>query len=72
MKTSQKIAGAFGVSSLLVALMARAAIDVTAVTTGITDAATALGLVIAALMALSVGIYGLTMVYRFVRSKAGA
>ena len=49
-----------------------AAIDVTAVTTGITDAQTALTTIIDALMALSVAIFGIVMVYRFVHRKSGA
>jgi hypothetical protein len=66
-------------SKLLVALLfsvgamsANAAIDVTAATTGIADAATALGLIIAALMTLSVGIFGVVKVYKFISGKAGA
>lgn len=66
-------AGVTGLMALgLTAQQAQAAIDVTAATTGIADAATALGLVIAALMTLSVGIFGVTKVYRFISSKAGA
>ncbi len=48
------------------------AIDVSAVTAGIKDASVALLSVIGALMGLSVGIFGITKVYRFVSKKAGA
>ena len=51
---------------------ANATIDVTAVTSGITDAGTAIGLIIAGLLALSVALFGLVKVYRFVSKKAGA
>lgn len=57
---------------LLAASPAFAVIDVTAVTTGITDAQTALLAVIGGLMALSVALFGIVKVYRFVASKAGA
>lgn len=56
----------------LFAVPSFAAIDVTAVTTGITDAQTALTTVITALMALSVALFGITMVYRFVKRRSGA
>lgn len=49
-----------------------AVIDVTAVTTGISDAGVALAAIIAGLMALSVSLFGLVKVYRFVSRKAGA
>lgn len=49
-----------------------AGIDVTAVTTGITDASTALLAVVGALMSLSVGLFGITKVYAFIKRKAGA
>ena len=51
---------------------ANAAIDITSVTGGVTDAGTAILAVIAALLALSVSIFGIVKVYRFVSSKAGA
>lgn len=54
------------------ALSANAAIDVTAVTTGMTDAGVALLAVIAALTALSVSIFGVAKVYAFIKRKAGA
>jgi hypothetical protein len=56
----------------LFAVPSFAAIDVTAVTTGITDAGVAISAVIAGLMALSVLIFGVVKVYRFVSRKAGA
>lgn len=49
-----------------------AAIDVTAATTGIGEAATALASVIGALLALSVGLFGVAKVYAFIKRKAGA
>lgn len=52
--------------------VANAAIDVSAVTTGITDATTALVAVIGGLMALSVALFGITKVYGFIKRKAGA
>ena len=54
------------------AVPAFAVIDVTAVTDGITEASVALGTIIAALMALSVAIFGVTKVYRFISKRAGA
>jgi hypothetical protein len=56
----------------LAPLSASAVVDVTTVTAGITDAETALVTVIGALMALSVALFGITMVYRFVKRKSGA
>jgi hypothetical protein len=63
---------AFGSALLVLSTASQAAIDVTAATTGISDAATALGLIIAALLALSVGIFGVSKVYGFISKKAGA
>lgn len=57
---------------MLVSASSFAVIDVTAVTTGITDAQTALLAVIGGLMALSVALFGITKVYRFVSKKSGA
>jgi hypothetical protein len=54
------------------AVAANATIDITAVTTGITDAQTAVLAIIAALLALSIAIFGISMVYRFVHKKSGA
>lgn len=56
----------------MVGLNANAVIDVTAVTTGITDAQTAITTVITGLLALSVAIFGLSKVYSFVKRRAGA
>lgn len=64
-------AGVVG-SFMLMVQSSFATIDVTAVTTGITDAQTALSTIIAALLALSVAIYGIVLVYRFVKRRAGA
>lgn len=61
-----------GAAALVASTASQAAIDVTATTTGIADAATALGLIIAALMTLSVGLFGLVKVYKFVSRKSGA
>lgn len=47
-------------------------IDVTAVTSGISDAQTAITTVITGLMGLSVAIFGLAKVYSFVKRRAGA
>ena len=49
-----------------------AAIDVSAATAGIADAATGIAAVIGALMTLSVGIFGVVKVYRFVSKRAGS
>jgi len=72
--SSRKIALRYGagVALLVVAMASNAAIDVTAAVTGIGDALTALLAVIGALMALSVSIFGIVKVYKFVSSKAGA
>lgn len=58
---------------LMVAGAASAApIDVTAATAGIGEAGVALLVVIGALMALSVSIFGISKVYAFLSRKAGA
>ena len=49
-----------------------AAIDVTGVLSGITASQTAILTVIGALLALSVAIFGISKVYRFVSKKSGA
>lgn len=63
--------------ALVVAISASAAasaagIDTTAVTTGISDAQTAILAVIGALTGLSVAIFGVAKVYGFIKRKAGA
>ncbi len=68
----KKITGLFMAALLMVSGSAFAVIDVTAVTAGITDAQTALAVIIAAFLALSVAILGLSKVYAFVRRRAGA
>lgn len=49
-----------------------AGIDTSAVTTGISDAQTAILAVIGALTGLSVAIFGVAKVYGFIKRKAGA
>lgn len=49
-----------------------AGIDVTSVISGITDAGVAILSVIAALLAMSVSIFGLGKAYGFIKRKAGA
>lgn len=66
------LASVVGFCASLFAMAANAVIDVTAATTGIADAGVAILAIIAALMALSVSIFGIVKVYRFVSSKAGA
>ncbi|MDP2144404.1 MAG: major capsid protein [Gallionella sp.] len=51
---------------------AQAAIDVTAVSTGISDAQTAILAILGALLTLSTAIYGLAAVQRFMKRRAGA
>lgn len=63
------------VGAALVALatqQAHAAIDITSVTAGVTEAGTALLGVIGAMLAMSVLILGIGKVYAFVKRKAGA
>lgn len=64
--------GLLGAVASLFAVSSFAAIDVTAVITGITDAQTAIITVITALMGLSVAIFGVVKVYNFVSKKSGA
>lgn len=64
--------GLIAVGAIVAAGSASAAIDVTAVTTGITDASTALQSVIGALMSLSVALFGISKVYAFIKRRAGA
>jgi len=63
--------GLFASVFSLLAGSAFAVIDVTAATTGISDASTAILAVIAALMTLATTVYGIMMVYRFVSKKSG-
>lgn len=56
----------------LVAPAFAAPIDTTTMTTGISEAQTAILAVIGALIALSVAIFGVTKVYSFISKKAGA
>lgn len=51
---------------------AHAAVDITAVLAGVTDAGTAILAVIGALLVLSTSIFGIVKVYKFVSGKAGA
>jgi len=65
----------FGVGAVLTMLTAAAhaaGIDITAVTSGITDAQAAIIAVITALLAMSTAIFGLAKVYAFVKRRAGA
>lgn len=57
---------------LVAGVAAAEGIDVTSVTTGISNAGTALLSVIGALMALSVSLFGISKVYSFIKRKAGA
>lgn len=68
----KKMLGLFALVSSLFALNAHAAIDIAGVLLGITDAQTAIMSVIGALLALSVALFGIVKVYRFVSGKAGA
>lgn len=70
---TRKHAIRFGAAAvtLVAATSAHAVIDITAVTGGITDASVALVAIIGALMALSVGIFGIAKVYGFIKRKAG-
>jgi len=68
----KKLALLAALATGLFAANANAVIDVTATTTGISDAAVALAAIIAALMALSVSIFGVVKVYKFISGKAGA
>lgn len=61
-----------GFALSLFGLTAHAAIDTADVLAGITDARTAILAVIGALLALSVAIFGIMKVYRFVSGRAGA
>jgi len=73
MKLSQKLAVlvivAMAGSS---AMAAGTGIDVSAVTSGISDAQTAILAVLTALLAMSTAIFGLAKVYAFVKRRAGA
>lgn len=74
MKTNNlaSVAAVMAVVALAASGSAQAAIDVTEVSGAITDASTALMSVVGALLTLSVGIFGVTKVYRFISKKAGA
>lgn len=69
---SKKVAMYLTGGMSLVAAQAQAAVDVTAVISGITDAGVAIMSVITALMALSVSLFGIVKVYHFVSKKSGA
>ena len=68
----KKVISAVLVGLFAMASQAFAAIDVTAVTTGVSDATTAITTVIGALLALSIAIFGISKVYSFVKRRAGA
>ena len=69
-KTAQVAAAGTGVT--LLSSPARAAVDITAATAGITEAGVAILAIVGALLALSVSIYGIVKVYNFMSKKAGA
>lgn len=56
----------------MMAMNAHAAIDITAATTGVTDAQAALVSLLGVFLGLSTTILGLTMVYKYIARKAGA
>lgn len=58
--------------TLMTLCQAHAAVDVTAAITGIGEAGAAILLVIGALLAMSVSIFGLGKAYSFIKRKAGA
>jgi hypothetical protein len=70
--TKQIQRGLMAVGAFALTSPAFAAIDVTAVTGGITEAGTALLAVIGGLLAMSVLILGIGKVYAFVKRRAGA
>jgi shikimate kinase len=59
------------VSLAMAAAAANAAVDITAATTGVSDAQTALLSLLGAFMGLSAAIYGVVKVYRFLSKKSG-
>ena len=71
-----KLVGSTVVATTVVASVsahaADGAIDVTAATTGIAAAGTAILAVIGALLTMSIGIFGLKKVQAFIAKKAGA
>jgi len=71
-KLKKVVMGVVGFALGFMAMNAHAVIDITGVTTGITDAQTAITNVITALLALSVALFGIVKVYRFVSAKSGA
>ena len=74
--------GGFKMKNLIVLLIAAfaamfampafAVIDVTAVTDGLAEVTVALSTIIGAMTALSIAIFGVTKVYRFISKRAGA
>lgn len=62
------LSGLFAIMLGFAAVPAFAVIDITAVTTGITDAQTAMLSILAALLALAIALFGVTMVYKYVKS----
>jgi hypothetical protein len=63
--------GLVAVVVLTASAAANAAIDTSAVTSGVTEAQTAILAVLGALTALSVAIFGVAKVYAFIKRKAG-
>ena len=72
MKLTKYLPAVAGFSLAVGSAASHAAIDVADVVTGIGEAGVAILAVIAALLALSVSIFGLAKVYGFIKRKAGA
>jgi hypothetical protein len=72
MSKAKQVAVAVGTGLALVGGSAMAQVDVTAVTTGISDAQTAILSVLGGLLGLSVAVFGLAKVYSFIKRRAGA
>jgi lysozyme family protein len=56
--------------AMLMSGLASATIDITGVTTGITDAQTAMTAIIQALLVVAIALFGLGMVYAFVHKRS--
>lgn len=69
----KKVAGVLvPVAAASLPAVSHAAVDVAAITSGITDAGTAILAVITALIALSASIFGIVKAYGFIKRRAGA
>lgn len=71
-KAVHMLQGMLAAGLITASQFANAVIDVTAATTGIADAGVAIAAIVAALMAVSVTLFGLVKVYRFISKKSGA